>query len=100
MYWKSIETEIKSLLEKLLDVKDAMSTPTIPTTSIIQKLTHHREILCELLNDAICRIDVLLELVIENHFSPNDGTLEATIGIDFMSKTMYLEDRTVRLQLW
>uniref|UniRef100_A0A673IVI8 Ras-related protein Rab-6B-like n=1 Tax=Sinocyclocheilus rhinocerous TaxID=307959 RepID=A0A673IVI8_9TELE len=26
--------------------------------------------------------------------------LLATIGIDFLSKTMYLEDRTVRLQLW
>uniref|UniRef100_M8D6T1 Ras-related protein RABH1B n=1 Tax=Aegilops tauschii TaxID=37682 RepID=M8D6T1_AEGTA len=26
--------------------------------------------------------------------------LHATIGIDFLSKTMYLEDRTVRLQLW
>ncbi|KAM9227729.1 ras-related protein Rab-41 isoform 1-T1 [Leptosomus discolor] len=26
--------------------------------------------------------------------------LNATIGIDFLSKTMYLEDRTVRLQLW
>ena len=26
--------------------------------------------------------------------------LQATIGIDFLSKTMYLEDRTVRLQLW
>jgi len=25
---------------------------------------------------------------------------QATIGIDFFSKTMYLEDRTVRLQLW
>uniref|UniRef100_A0A8C4HUE3 RAB6B, member RAS oncogene family a n=1 Tax=Dicentrarchus labrax TaxID=13489 RepID=A0A8C4HUE3_DICLA len=25
---------------------------------------------------------------------------DATIGIDFLSKTMYLEDRTVRLQLW
>nr|CAB3265381.1 ras-related protein Rab-6A-like [Phallusia mammillata] len=25
---------------------------------------------------------------------------KATIGIDFLSKTMYLEDRTVRLQLW
>lgn len=25
---------------------------------------------------------------------------QATIGIDFVSKTMYLEDRTVRLQLW
>lgn len=26
--------------------------------------------------------------------------LQATIGIDFLSKTMYLEDRTLRLQLW
>ncbi|KAA3672624.1 Ras-related protein Rab-6A, partial [Paragonimus westermani] len=25
---------------------------------------------------------------------------QATIGIDFLSKTMYLEDRTIRLQLW
>ena len=25
---------------------------------------------------------------------------QATIGIDFMSKTMYLEDRAIRLQLW
>ena len=30
-------------------------------------------------------------------FDPN---YQATIGIDFLSKTMYLEDRTVRLQLW
>merc|ERR1712060_703394 len=29
-----------------------------------------------------------------------DTTYQATIGIDFLSKTMYLEDRTVRLQLW
>ena len=29
-----------------------------------------------------------------------DNSYQATIGIDFLSKTMYLEDRTVRLQLW
>ncbi len=29
-----------------------------------------------------------------------DNMYQATIGIDFLSKTMYLEDRTVRLQLW
>jgi Ras-related protein Rab-6A len=28
------------------------------------------------------------------------GLRQATIGIDFLSKTMYLEDRTLRLQLW
>ncbi|CAO3626697.1 unnamed protein product [Cunninghamella blakesleeana] len=29
-----------------------------------------------------------------------DNTYQATIGIDFLSKTMYLSDKTVRLQLW
>ncbi|KAH3674163.1 hypothetical protein WICPIJ_009648 [Wickerhamomyces pijperi] len=29
-----------------------------------------------------------------------DSTYAATIGIDFLSKTMYLDDKTVRLQLW
>jgi Ras-related protein Rab-6A len=29
-----------------------------------------------------------------------DAAYQATIGIDFLSKTMYLEDRTVRLQIW
>merc|ERR1712228_584189 len=29
-----------------------------------------------------------------------ENNYQATIGIDFLSKTMYLEDRTVRLQLW
>jgi len=29
-----------------------------------------------------------------------DETYKVTIGIDFVSKTMYLEDRIVRLQLW
>mmetsp|Transcript_70967 Transcript_70967/g.154202 ORF Transcript_70967/g.154202 Transcript_70967/m.154202 type:complete len:214 (+) Transcript_70967:65-706(+) len=29
-----------------------------------------------------------------------DNSYQATIGIDFLSKTMYLEDRTARLQLW
>ena len=32
--------------------------------------------------------------------SPAHLPNQATIGIDFLSKTMYLEDRTVRLQLW
>jgi GTPase SAR1 family protein len=33
-------------------------------------------------------------------FLCHPATPQATIGIDFLSKTMYLEDRTVRLQLW
>ncbi|XP_031109882.1 uncharacterized protein LOC116014035 [Ipomoea triloba] len=33
-------------------------------------------------------------------FDKFDTTYEATIGIDFLSKTMYLGNRPVRLQLW
>ena len=29
-----------------------------------------------------------------------NSNYQATIGIDFLSKTMHLEDQTVRLQLW
>lgn len=29
-----------------------------------------------------------------------DTTYQATIGIDFLSKTLYMSDKTVRLQLW
>ncbi|CAH1953491.1 unnamed protein product [Acanthoscelides obtectus] len=29
-----------------------------------------------------------------------DTNYQATIGIDFLSKTIYLRDRTIRLQLW
>jgi Ras-related protein Rab-6A len=35
-----------------------------------------------------------------NTLIPFSFSLQATIGIDFLSKTMYLEERTVRLQLW
>jgi Ras-related protein Rab-6A len=33
-------------------------------------------------------------------FGTFEANYKATIGIDFLSKTMYLEDRTLRLQLW
>lgn len=33
-------------------------------------------------------------------FSTFDTTYQATIGIDFLSRSLVLEDRTVRLQLW
>uniref|UniRef100_A0A1D1XU06 Golgi SNAP receptor complex member 1 n=1 Tax=Anthurium amnicola TaxID=1678845 RepID=A0A1D1XU06_9ARAE len=48
--WKSMEMEIQSLLEKLLDVNDAMSrcaASSAPTTSVTQKLARHRDILHE-----------------------------------------------------
>ncbi|KAK4685729.1 hypothetical protein P7C73_g4407, partial [Tremellales sp. Uapishka_1] len=43
------------------------------------------------------RVDAELSAKMYDTF---DNTYQATIGIDFLSKTMYLEDRTVRLQLW
>ncbi|XP_008794815.1 Golgi SNAP receptor complex member 1-2-like [Phoenix dactylifera] len=48
--WKSMEIEIQSLLEKLLDVNDGMSRcapSAAPTTSVTQKLARHRDILHE-----------------------------------------------------
>ncbi|XWS35665.1 hypothetical protein CRYUN_Cryun20dG0016100 [Craigia yunnanensis] len=48
--WKSMEMEIQSLLEKLLDTNDAMSrcaASAAPTTSVTQKLARHRDILHE-----------------------------------------------------
>ncbi|CAN4111785.1 unnamed protein product [Withania somnifera] len=48
--WKSMEMEIQSLLEKLLDVNDSMSrcaASAAPTTSVTQKLARHRDILHE-----------------------------------------------------
>eukprot|EP00249_Psilotum_nudum_P013252 c24240_g1_i1 orf=628-1338(-) len=47
---KSMEIEIESLLEKLLDINDSMSrcaSSAIATTSVTQKLARHRDILHE-----------------------------------------------------
>ncbi|XP_078446141.1 golgi snare 12 [Wolffia australiana] len=48
--WKSMEMEIQSALEKLLDINDSMSRCAAsagPTTSVTQKLARHRDILHE-----------------------------------------------------
>lgn len=48
--WKSMEMEIQSLLEKLLDINDSMSrcaASAAPATSVTQKLARHRDILHE-----------------------------------------------------
>lgn len=44
--------------------------------------------------------ELLLLTILRFMYDTFDNTYQATIGIDFLSKTMYLEDRTVRLQLW
>ncbi|CAN8286351.1 unnamed protein product [Cochlearia groenlandica] len=48
--WKSMEMEIQSSLEKLLDINDSMSrcaASDATTTSVTQKLARHRDILHE-----------------------------------------------------
>ncbi|KAG5251431.1 Golgi SNAP receptor complex member [Salix suchowensis] len=47
--WKSMEMEIESLLENLLDINDAMSrcAAASAATSVTQKLARHRDILHE-----------------------------------------------------
>ncbi|KAL6557243.1 Golgi SNAP receptor complex member 1-2 [Orobanche minor] len=48
--WRSMEMEIESLLEKLLDINDSMSrsaASAASTTSVTQKLARHRDILHE-----------------------------------------------------
>lgn len=39
-------------------------------------------------------------LVTRFKYDTFDNSYQATIGIDFLSQTMYLDDRTIRLQLW
>jgi Golgi SNAP receptor complex protein 1 len=48
--WKSMEMEIESSLEKLVDINDAMSqcvAAAVSTTSVTQKLARHHDILHE-----------------------------------------------------
>ncbi|XP_039063471.1 Golgi SNAP receptor complex member 1-2-like [Hibiscus syriacus] len=45
--WKSMEMEIQSLLEKLLDINDSMSRCAASAASVTQKLAWHIDILHE-----------------------------------------------------
>jgi len=47
-------------------------------------------------DEAVGKTSIITRFMYD-HF---DHQYQATIGIDFLSKTMYLEDRVVRLQLW
>lgn len=40
------------------------------------------------------------EILLQANRRQPSTTLQATIGIDFLSKTLYLDDRTIRLQIW
>lgn len=66
--------------------------------SLVTKVLGKRVLLPGMLE--ILRIAELLLTILRFMYDTFDNTYQATIGIDFLSKTMYLEDRTVRLQLW
>ncbi|KZT56397.1 ras-domain-containing protein [Calocera cornea HHB12733] len=72
-----------------------MSTPT-PTSGSFSALPLKRTKIVLLGDQSVGKTSLITRFMYDTF----DQTYQATIGIDFLSKTMYLEDRTVRLQLW
>lgn len=72
-----------------------MATPTSPVTDVLTSTLKRTKIV--LLGDQSVGKTSLITRFMYDTF---DNTYQATIGIDFLSKTLYLDDRTVRLQLW
>jgi len=64
------------------------------TTSSLAPLAKYK--LVFLGDQSVGKTSIITRFMYDNF----DRHYQATIGIDFLSKTMYLEDRTVRLQLW
>ena len=60
----------------------------------VAPLSKHK---CVFLGDQSCGKTSIIKSFMYGNF---DHNYQATIGIDFLSKTMYLDDRTVRLQIW
>jgi len=74
-----------------------MSVPNTPATADFTSSSPLKRTKIVLLGDQSVGKTSLITRFMYDTF---DNTYQATIGIDFLSKTMYLEDRTVRLQLW
>ncbi|TFY82556.1 hypothetical protein EWM64_g1451 [Hericium alpestre] len=72
-----------------------MASPTSPTHDMSSNTLKRTKIV--LLGDQSVGKTSLITRFMYDTF---DNTYQATIGIDFLSKTLYLDDRTVRLQLW
>ncbi|KAI0318819.1 ras-domain-containing protein [Amylostereum chailletii] len=72
-----------------------MATPTTPISDVSSGTLKRTKIV--LLGDQSVGKTSLITRFMYDTF---DNTYQATIGIDFLSKTLYLDDRTVRLQLW
>jgi len=72
------------------------SQPTTPVTADFSSAPPKRTKIVLLGDQSVGKTSLITRFMYDTF----DNTYQATIGIDFLSKTMYLEDRTVRLQLW
>ncbi|KAF9009778.1 ras-domain-containing protein [Hymenopellis radicata] len=72
------------------------STPATPVTADFSSSPPKRTKIVLLGDQSVGKTSLITRFMYDTF----DNTYQATIGIDFLSKTMYLEDRTVRLQLW
>jgi len=73
-----------------------MATPTTPGTADFSSSPLKRTKIVLLGDQSVGKTSLITRFMYDTF----DNTYQATIGIDFLSKTMYLDDRTVRLQLW
>ncbi|KII89187.1 hypothetical protein PLICRDRAFT_53653 [Plicaturopsis crispa FD-325 SS-3] len=71
-------------------------TPSTPVTADFSSSPPKRTKIVLLGDQSVGKTSLITRFMYDTF----DNTYQATIGIDFLSKTMYLEDRTVRLQLW
>ncbi|KIY73153.1 ras-domain-containing protein [Cylindrobasidium torrendii FP15055 ss-10] len=72
------------------------SSPSTPVTADFSSSPPKRTKIVLLGDQSVGKTSLITRFMYDTF----DNTYQATIGIDFLSKTMYLEDRTVRLQLW
>ncbi|KAG7444300.1 GTP binding protein [Guyanagaster necrorhizus] len=73
-----------------------MDTPSTPPSADFSSTPPKRTKIVLLGDQSVGKTSLITRFMYDTF----DNTYQATIGIDFLSKTMYLEDRTVRLQLW
>lgn len=78
------------------EAKDSSSAPATRRNSGPSIMPRSKYKLVFLGDEAVGKTSIITRFMYD-HF---DNTYQATIGIDFLSKTMYLDDRVVRLQLW
>lgn len=80
----------------LVPARQGVPVPTFANTTTPPTLTMIKHKLVFLGDQSVGKTSLLSRFMYDKF----DTQYKATVGIDFMSKTMYLPDRTIRLQLW